>query len=555
MCNIFTEIKTGITPIIKMSITTKHRTRSAQTGALVAERESCNKFIWIFLSFFLISYSDTFAEQSPLNKNDLTGQAKIDSLLIVLKTAKDTNRVRVLNALCWEYRPIDPDKALYYGKRGLALGKKLSYKSGIAGSLNNLGSVYLFQGSYEKAIKYFQQAGKISGKLGNKQLIAANLNDIGVAYMYQGNYVKSLNFFIKSLNIREELGNTQKVAASLGNVGIVYFYLGNYEKAIEYYLQCLDTARELGDKQLICGTLNNIGAAYQSIAKYEKAIDYYRQSLKLAEELGNKQLIAANLGNMGYVYEKQENYQKAIKSRQKALKVEGKLGEKHVIANNLYNLGRVYNALGNFEKALYYSKKSLSIAKEIGSKNLIKGNYWQLSETYATENNYKKAYQYHLLYSQMKDSLFNAEKSEAIGKTVGRYEAEKEQRERELKEKAEAAAAAKVQAHLNVIYYSAIAAFLVLLFFIILFSGRFAIPIVMAKSVVFVGVILLFEFILVLIEPMVEYYTSGNPALMVVINSSLALLILPLHNFLVNKLVQRVTKMKVARRKIMRKSK
>ncbi|MCH8318308.1 MAG: tetratricopeptide repeat protein, partial [Bacteroidetes bacterium] len=389
-------------------------------------------FFKIFLLISLLSVSDTFAEQS-----------KLDSLLIVLKTAKDTNKVRVLNDLCWEYRPIDPDKALQYGKKALSLGKKSGFKFEIAKSLNNLGNVYLFQSGYEKAIEYYRQALKIQKELKNKQEIAASINNIGVVYMYQGNYEKTLEFFIKSLKMREGLGNTQEVAASLGNVGIVYWYLGNYEKAIEYYLQCIDTARELGDKQLICGTLNNIGAAYQYQGisqldkeiqrdKYEKSLHYYRQSLKLAEALGNKQYIAANLVNMGDVYTIQESYQKAIKSWQKALKVEEKLGEKHVIAEILNNLGEVYRLQGNYEKAIDYSKKSLAIAKEIGSKENIKNAYKNLSEIYASLNQFKSAYKYHKLFSQIKDSLFNEQSSKQIAEMQTKYETEKKEEQIKL---------------------------------------------------------------------------------------------------------------------------
>jgi len=88
-----------------------------------------------------------------------------------------------------------------------------------------------------------------------------------------------------------------------------------------------------------------------------------------------------------------------------------------------------------------------------------------------------------------------------------------------------------------------------------MFSGWFAIREKTAKSMIFVSVVLLFEFILVLIDPLIDQYTGGNPALKFAINSAIALLMIPVHNFLVSKLVGRVTKVSVGRRKVKRRRK
>ena len=60
---------------------------------------------------------------------------KIDSLKNVLKTAKeDTVKINCLNALAWEVKSNDPDKAIQYSKGALTLSEKINFKKGIADS-------------------------------------------------------------------------------------------------------------------------------------------------------------------------------------------------------------------------------------------------------------------------------------------------------------------------------------------------------------------------------------------------------------------------------------
>ena len=64
---------------------------------------------------------------------------KLDSLFAVLKTAKDTQRVNVLNVLAKEYQDSDVDISFQYSQEALALAVKFNFKNGIAKSSNLLG--------------------------------------------------------------------------------------------------------------------------------------------------------------------------------------------------------------------------------------------------------------------------------------------------------------------------------------------------------------------------------------------------------------------------------
>ena len=64
------------------------------------------KIISLSILFGLISF------QSLCNNT-------IDTLEIQLQTAKDTNRVKILCDLCWEYRFVSAEQALKFGNEAL----------------------------------------------------------------------------------------------------------------------------------------------------------------------------------------------------------------------------------------------------------------------------------------------------------------------------------------------------------------------------------------------------------------------------------------------------
>jgi len=90
--------------------------------------------------------------------------------------------------------------------------------------------------------------------------------------------------------------------------------------------------------------------------------------------------------------------------------------------------------------------------------------------------------------------------------------------------------------------YSGILIFMVLLFAGVFFIGRFSIPIRLAEGMIFFSFLLFFEFTLVLLDPYIEQYSSGAPAIKLGFNALLAGLIFPLHSFFETKLKRRIKK-------------
>lgn len=483
------------------------------------------------------------AENATIARND-----SLENLLE--ESIEDTLRVAILRRLSIDLRKKDPDKSFEYNRLSLALAEGLVTSSNskianaatrmLAQNLNSMGLSYRMQGNYAKAIAYFFQSLKINKGMGNEKEVAGNLNNIGTVYYSEGDFDKAIDYFLQALRIKEQLGLKKEVATSLNNIGLVYRKQENYDKAMQYSIMSLEIKMDLNDKPGIAVSLSNIGVIYRIREQYEEAIDYYRQSLNIDRELGNKEGIAYTLNSIGVVYHFQGNSDGAMTHYLQSLAIKEEIGDRLAIANSLVNIGGEYINRGNYKKALNHLNRSLEIAMEIGAKDEIKRAYENLSQAYFSREQFEKAYRHYKLYGQMKDSLFNEDKSKEIGRLEAKYEMEKnlENEKRLADELAGKVHAAELRR--NNLQYSGILIFIVLVFTMVFMLGKIAMPIRLAEGIVFFSFLLFFEFTLVLLDPFIERYSSGAPAVILSFNAIIAALVFPLHSFFEQALKKRI---------------
>jgi len=414
-----------------------------------------------------------------------TQQNKIDSLLSVLKTVKeDTNKVNLLNMISKELNTSNPEQATQYVKQAILLSDKIKFERGKGNSYrimgiiyynvgkykdalenyfkaleiseknkdkkstanchNNIANAYYELGDYKKAIENHQEALKLRKEIGDKNGVAMSLNNIGNTYQAQGDYNKSLESHLKALKIREEIDDKNGMIFSFNNIGNVFNSLKNYDKAIEFHLKSLKAAKDIGDKRSISNSYYNIGNVFyeqgksfpkgsqNAISKLNNAKDYFLKTFELSKELENKSNIAHSIVALGGVNESLENNDEAIKYFLQAINLQKEIGDRKGLSTSYNNLGIINNNLKKYKQAIEYFNNSLFIAKEINAKQNIKNNYEGLAEAYSKLNNFKKAYAYHIIYSQVNDSMFNEESSKQIAEMETKYETEKKDNEIKL---------------------------------------------------------------------------------------------------------------------------
>jgi tetratricopeptide (TPR) repeat protein len=211
-----------------------------------------------------------------------------------------------------------------------------------------------------------------------------------------------------------------------------------------------------------------------------------------------------------------------------ALSLNREVNDPEGIAYSLRNLGQCALRAGKFAEAARLQQEALSIAQGNRYASLIVQLYKGLANAYAGLGQWQLAYRYEAQYSTLADSLFGAQRTQEIGRIQAQYEMEERMQEQEARQRAEAEAARERDNN----QYLLIFAILCAIVLGILFAGRLHVPRRVADVLVFLTLMLVFEFLLVVLDPILDAYTGGVPLPKLGLNALLAVAFAFLHRFL-----------------------
>ncbi|MBL4657402.1 MAG: tetratricopeptide repeat protein [Flavobacteriales bacterium] len=483
-----------------------------------------------FIIIFLFSGLTSFGQPS-----------QIDSLENILNgNMDDSTRMQCLLDLSRSYLYKNTDTAHTIAKAAYQFAKSLDDRTGMAVANNKAGIANYIMGDYLSAQKEWSESLAHYEALDNRERVAGILGNIGVVYRNQGDYPKALEYFLRAQTMYEELDLKGDIAINLGNIGGLYWSQGEFDKPIKYFFEALEIDRELGNENGICRHLGNIGLVYIDKLEYMKALEYLLQALEMAEKLENENAISRNLGNLATVCHDMKRFDEALEYYMRAQEMYGKLGLKKDQAIGASSIGSLRFDQGNFKEAERYTLNSLALSMDVGSLDDIKEAHKQLSRIYEKMGQGELALHNYKLFANAKDSLFNEDRSKEIGKLEAKHEFETAELERKRAEEEQAQKEAETTSRRDNLQYSGILIFLVLIFAGIFMLGRVSIPVRLAEGMIFFSFLLFFEFTLVLLDPYIEMYSSGAPAIKLGFNAVLAAMIFPLHALFEGKIKQRI---------------
>lgn len=375
----------------------------------------------------------------------------IDSLKARLnQTARDTNRVIVLNKLAFELSDRHPEKGLDYALESIKLAQELNWQKGLAEAYTNAGVNYEMQAAHEKALKNELQALQIYRQLGSKRGIAAMQANISLIYQNQADYKRALNYALQALKTDEDLGLKSDKAIILENIGTIFFREKNYSKTIYYYKQATSLNEELGDTTAMARNKGNMGMVLNELGNYEKAVQYGQEALAINQRYGFKRLMQINLSNIGNAELNLGNFDKALKYKEQALQISRDLNSRSSIATSLGNLGELYLKMAqssgvnnkltvagqqnNLQKAIYYLEKGVEECAAIHFYDPLMEFNQQLSEAYTLAGRYKDALQSYRRYATLKDSIHSVQLQQQLDNMESNYQIDLRDRNLRLKD-------------------------------------------------------------------------------------------------------------------------
>jgi len=347
------------------------------------------KNIFLILFNFLFLNISVFA-QSEINK---------DSLLTAINSnTEDSVNVINLNKLAKYYFYKNTDSSLLFSKRALNLSEKISYKRGIALSYKNIGITNYIAGNYEKSLNYLYKSLTIYEKLNDLLSIGQVYKNIGIVHFYQKDFRKSLSFNKKTLKIFKTKNNYKETAGIYNNIGLIYTEFNQPDSAQFFFEKTIEIAKKTKDRKLEIRALGNSARILLIKGEYKKSIEKNLKILEITDTINDKASLSVTYSNIALAY--------------------------FISAQNETNKSKKNRLINNAEK---YYKKALKTANEVNSNIFRSYAIGGLKEVYQEKKEYKTALKYFEKYCNIKDSMFNNEKSSTIADIELKYKNEKKQ--------------------------------------------------------------------------------------------------------------------------------
>ncbi|HEY0029476.1 MAG TPA: tetratricopeptide repeat protein [Bacteroidia bacterium] len=424
------------------------------------------------LLFCLLFFIPVYAQTKSKTKL-IFSSTDIDSLQAALKTQKDTAEIITLLNLAQAVSSVDPQKSVAHLFDAVAKSKKINYRKGELKGYNNLGGIYLKLSDFKLAKRYIDTGIVLSKKWVDYEINVRSHQNLGTYYYYQQQYDSAISNYKLAYNVAlKHYNDTATIGKLCNNIGMCYNLIGNYQEGVLYYSKTLKLCEAVKDEEGIILANGNIGTVYYHMKNYAEAEKYMKKGLVMALKVNNKYQISAITMNLGVVYKDLKQYDKAEEQYKKAYEVKVEMGDKRGQGMALVNMGELYSAMGDDVKALNYFKKAEGVAIEIKNYQIELYSYTSQANLYAKNNDiinaskkyesaiaiaeklnlkpdlvdiyklyseatskagdFKKAYRFHLLYSVLKDSLFNVDNNKVIAEITEKYDSEKKQSQIEL---------------------------------------------------------------------------------------------------------------------------
>jgi two-component system, NarL family, sensor kinase len=283
--------------------------------------------------------------------------------------------------------------------------------------------------SFNETIKVGEQGLQIAIEQNDSTAYAQLNHYMGSAYYFKGDYEKAASLYYSSLGIFERRNKQKEQATVLNDIAKLFRKTRDLSRAAASYEKALNVFTALKDSSGIQMIYNESGVVYEYQGNYNEALKRYKASLNIASLLHDEAGKSWCYNFMAGVYLLQNKYEEAQDYNLRALAIRQKLKDTFAISLSYSDLGNLYSSWGMYDRAEYYFDLSNFIADKMSFKELVSNNYQSMSQLANSMGKYKEAFEYFKWHTQLKDSIFNAQKTRQIEEISTIYETTKKEKQ------------------------------------------------------------------------------------------------------------------------------
>lgn len=342
----------------------------------------------------------------------------------------------------------------------------------------------------------------------------------GIALRFKGNYTMAIEFLLKAFKIAEKNELSGDMYRSLQTISTIYKDMRDYQQAFDYGHRARQLAEFTPEGVLFANA--NLGDLHQRNNHPDSALYYENIAYEYSDKIGSDYTKSFTLETLGDIQESLGNPDLARRYFH--------LSRYHAAASNSFReLTEASNSLAALfmrnkqpDSSYFYAQEAMHSARTASYKLGEISAFVILQEYFETKNQLDSALFYYKLGAKNRQELMDEEKIREIQNLQFNEQLR-------LQEKAKAESLEKQQ-RLFYIQIFAIALFIAIFFTIVLTLSRRKINANLIEFLSIISLLLLFEFINLILHPIVGSFTHHNPIWMLLILVGIAAFLVPLHH-------------------------
>ena len=384
----------------------------------------------------------------------------------------------------------------------------------------------------------------------NNDLVCQTLGYCCLCYDYIafGNKIKSLEFGIKANQVAEKSKNDRLKTFAKAMLALTYLTMGDFDKAVSYNKAAIEASSTYDTDIISVCAVNDMGTIYLAMGKIDSALIYTQKAYELAIKSGINYWLTSTYLQFGSIHAAMKNSSLALNYWNLALQEANRIGSPKFISTAYNAIAQFYYSSNQKDSAKLYATKAITSVSNTAFYTLNAEPAKLLLNIYR-DTNIDSAFKYSEIYRTTNDSLFNIRTLQQAQLMAVEEEARiaeskmKEEKQEELHKK-------------NLEYTFIALGILSFLMLFILFSRKHITNTKVIQFLSVVSLLIVFEFLNLLIHPVLEKITHHSPLLMLLSLVALASIIIPFHHKLehwaVNKLIEnnKQTRLEAAKRTI-----
>lgn len=373
----------------------------------------------------------------------------------------------------------------------------------------------------------------LAEQLGSDTLLSTSSNHLGDALNGSADAALQLKYFYQALDYAQRSGSPKYIGTAQKQIATVYKTLGDLPRALE--LLKLAIANVNSDYQ-INRTCCHLSDCYRLMGLPDSALYWAQRSNIVAQPGDDPYAYARSYYMLGAAYASKGERQLAEVHFARAIEVADSFQVMIPLYGALVARGQMALEGGDIPAAIADGRRALLVSDKGGNlEGLIEASDL-LRHAYKTDGQSDSAYRYFELRVMYADSLINATNLNKLQNMAFAKEL-KDREDAKLKEEAKAERSHNIQ-------FGIIALIVITLgIFLLIFSRTAVVGAKAIKNLSLIALLLFFEFLNLLLHPLLDKITDHSPLLMLFCMAAIAGLLIPLHHrmehFITNMLVSK----------------